>query len=440
MKHHLHILLSAFAVGSGCGDNSEQYVAAGGDTTVIDRTSRGFSNPAANLSQSELERHLQGDVFFESKFVTAPAPSHGGLGPLYNNTACRLCHGGDGRGLPQIGDGPSSQALIRVSLPTGTPTVPGGAVPVPGFGTQLQNHATFGASAEVRVTLAWIESYGQFADGTTYSLRQPKLTIEPKAGTVVPVETQMSFRIAPSIFGLGLLAAIPEQQLRLAADTDDSDGDGISGRVNEVWSPSLHATVVGRFGAKANTANLKDQSGAAFANDMGVTSPAFLDGDVTPDIDSKTVDDTAFYTATLAVPERLPLDNNALRGKRLFNDFGCASCHTATQRTGASEISALAQQTFSPYTDLLLHDMGPGLADGRPDFLATGQEWRTAPLWGIGLVQTVLAGAGFLHDGRARNLSEAILWHGGEAARARQAFVDAALRDRTALLGFLSAL
>lgn len=426
--------------GAACGDNELFSSAAGGDTTVDDRTSKAFTAPATNLSDQQLEQHLRGDQLFEAKFVTAPAPLHGGLGPLYNNTSCKLCHTNDGRGLPQISDGAAAQALVRVSLPTGIPSVPGGAVPVPELGTQLQNHAIFGVTPEVTVELAWVESVGAFADGAPYTLRRPLLRIARPNAASLPSDMRTSFRIAPAVFGLGLLEAIAQDDVLAAADPNDSDGDGISGRANYVWSPTLQRTELGRFGWKANTATLDDQAGAAFANDMGVTSPFFAAGTDAPELAQADIAATSFYTATLAVPTRAPQSAAAKRGSELFRKFACSGCHTPEQRSGAHPVSALANQTFAPFTDLLLHDMGPALADGRPDFLADGNEWRTPPLWGLGLVQTVLPGASYLHDGRARTIVEAIMWHGGEAARSRAMFAAAPTRDREALLAFLATL
>ncbi|MBP9202341.1 MAG: thiol oxidoreductase [Kofleriaceae bacterium] len=431
----LTALLSLGAV--ACGDNLGAEVTAGGATTVGDRTSNAFSLPAPGLSPAELARHLDGDLDFDSTFVTGDAPVNGGLGPRFNNTSCGACHSRDGRGRAVIGDGPTSQLLVRVSLPSGTPDVPGGAVPVPGMGTQLQDHAVFGAEPDARVTLGWDELPGRYGDGTPYVLRAPRLTIVGVAAPL-PFEALTSLRLPPAVFGLGLLEAVDEADLHALADPDDADGDGISGRVNQVWDPVTGTTRIGRFGVKANTSDLTVQAAAAYANDMGIGNPIASDtAGGAADLALATVEDAAFYTRTLAVPAPTAPTPASTRGQDHFDAFGCAGCHVPHLRTGPSPIAVLADQDFAPYTDLLLHDLGDGLADGRPDFLASGREWRTPPLWGLGLVETVLPGATYLHDGRARTLAEAILWHGGEAEAARERFRTADAATRADLVAFL---
>jgi CxxC motif-containing protein (DUF1111 family) len=423
----------------GCSDDEVIVSQAGGETTVENRTSNAYSFPAPNLDDADLERHLEGDLAFDATFVTGGAPVNNGLGPLYNNVSCGRCHGQDGRGMPLIGAGSTSQSLVRVSLLDGEPEVPGGPVPVPGIGTQVQNHAVYGLDPEARITLEWEETSGTYGDGTEYTLRAPRLTVErvdeqPLDGVLT------SLRQPPPIFGLGLLEAIDAATLESWEDPDDADGDGISGRINYVWDVRTGAAEVGRFGHKANTPNLIQQAAAAYLNDMGVTSPIFPDEEGGEDVLLETVELAAFYTQTLAVPGAADLGQEAERGRELFSGFGCARCHRPQAETGEHEEPVLAYQSIKPYTDLLLHDMGEGLADGRPDFLADEREWRTPPLWGIGLVQTVQPGSGYLHDGRARNLAEAILWHGGEAEASRDAFRDASKASREALLTFLSSL
>jgi CxxC motif-containing protein (DUF1111 family) len=392
------------------------------------------------LTAEELEKHLVGDADFEAAFVTAPAPVNPGLGPLYNHTNCDGCHRRDGRGLPQIGNGPTSQALVRVSLSTGQPDVPGGAVPVPGLGTQLQDHAIFGTQPEVRVTLEWPEEPGTYGDNSSYSLRRPQLTLTRPDGAPLPSGMLTSLRIGPAMYGRGLLEAIDVATLESLADPADRDGDGISGKLNTPWDVLRHQSGIGRFGQKANTPTLELQVAAAYANDMGVSNPVFPDPDGRSDVGEETISNVTFYLATLGVPARAEATPESERGEELFTEFGCASCHIPTLTTGKHELAALTNQRIWPYTDLLLHDMGEGLADGRPDFAADGRQWRTPPLWGLGLVQTVSPGAGYLHDGRARTLAEAILWHGGDAERAREAFRQAERVDREALLAFLGVL
>jgi CxxC motif-containing protein (DUF1111 family) len=229
--------------------------------------------------------------------------------------------------------------------------------------------------------------------------------------------------------------------IRNLADPEDQNQDGISGRPNEVWDVSAKSTALGRFGWKANTPNLLQQTAAAYVNDMGITNPLFREGNGETDIDRQTLENAAFYVQTLGVPARTLLDDSQVkRGEKLFAQANCSACHVPELRTGKYKVKALANQTIHPYTDLLLHDMGEGLADNRPDFKATGTEWRTSALWGIGLTQTVLPYSGYLHDGRARTLEEAILWHGGEAQASKEAFAKMSKRDRAALVRFLNSL
>ena len=419
---------------AACGDNLEGDDRQGGDTTVDDRTREAFRHPATNLDESERSVFQVGRSTFD--FIWAPPK----LGPLFNHTACLACHGGNGRGLSQIGPGAGSQALVRVSLTEGTPGEPGGPVPVPGFGLQLQDHSTFGL-AEVNVTLTWIESTIEYGDGELVSLREPRLEIRTPLGETLPANTRFSYRQAPPLIGLGLLEAIPEERLRELADPEDADGDDISGRMNVVWDPEQQASVVGRFGWKANTSTLRVQVAGAFAEDIGLTSYLFpAPDDAVRDLADRQVDATVFFMSTIAVPAAAPRHGEALHGRGLFRDFGCASCHVPTHVTGDHPLAAVAHQRIHPYTDLLLHDVGDRLTDTRTDFLAEGVEWRTPPLWGIGLTKLILPDATFLHDGRARTLEEAILWHGGEAEAAREAFRTASREDRAALIAFLNTL
>ena len=424
---------------------------AAGDTTVINRTSSAYEQPSKGLSKANFDKHGDGDIAFEAVFVTAPARVNPGLGPLFNNASCAGCHIRNGRGLPEKG-----QLLVRVSSETKLPineanpnsyhlepSAPGdNTPPVPGLGTQIQDQGIYGHQPEAAVTINWSETTGQYGDGSNYKLQYPNPEIITLANDEpLPETVQTSLRIPSPVFGLGLLEAVPEKTIRNLADPEDQNGDGISGRANEVWDIAKNGTVLGRFGWKANNPNLLQQSASAYVNDMGVTNPLFPEPDGTSDIDAETLENAEFYVQTLAVPARTLLnDSQVLRGEELFNQANCNACHLDTLQTGRYEVRELANQTIHPYTDLLLHDMGADLADNRPDFLATGTEWRTPPLWGIGLTQTVLPYSLYLHDGRAQTLEEAILWHGGEAKVSREAFRNMANSDRTALVKFLRSL
>ncbi len=417
-------------------------IPAGGATTLEVASGGAFTLPAPNLGSEQLKRHLEGDLAFEAKFVAAPAPINAGLGPRFNNVSCISCHVANGRGRPDKFGTAISSLILRVSLPG--QRADGGPLPVPGVGNQLADRAIYGERPDAKISVSYEEFPVEMAGGDIVNLQRPTYHIDDSREPL-PQELLVSPRAAPPVFGRGLLEAIPEADILAKADPDDRDGDGISGRVNRVWNPITKRHELGRFGLKANNATLLAQSASAYLGDMGVVAPPFAgpppDG-TDAEIDWKTLHDATFYVQTLAVPARRDTDDPFVaKGERLFQSMGCASCHTPTWRTGEfTEIEELANQEFAPYTDLLLHDMGDGLADNRPDFEAGGTEWRTPPLWGLGLTKTVSGHTFLLHDARARNNTEAILWHGGEAENSREAFRLAQPTDREALLAFLKSL
>ena len=368
----------------------------------------------------------------------------------------------------------------------GETTTTGAPAPLDGYGGQLQDRAVLGVPPEGKVKVSYTTVSGTYGDGTPFELRKPHFEIVDAAFGPIPDGALIGPRLAPQVIGMGLLEAVPADAILAGADPLDADGDGISGRANFVWSVSEGRQSLGRFGWKANTATVDDQVAGAFTYaDIGITSSLHPDencpepqsacaaapdgseeasdtGKIPPDgtgdaPDGETIpsdgsgkipeitdsrfDAVSFYIRTLAVPAmRDPDDPFTQAGGELFLDIGCASCHTSTLTTGPSDIATLAEQTIHPFTDLLLHDMGEGLADGRPDFLASGREWRTPPLWGVGLIDEINGERFLLHDGRARTLEEAILWHGGEAEASKEAFRLAEKSDREALIAFLEAL
>lgn len=422
---------------------------SGGSQTVFDMTSKAFSHEFSNLSANDLAVHELGDGAFEQSFVTAPAPVNSGLGPGFNNVSCVSCHHNDGKGLPTTG-GINSSLLLRISYPGADPH--NGGIPVPGYGLQIQDRAVFGKEAECNVVITYIEKSYNFPDGESYNLRDPVYTLtglsEPISGGYL-----LSPRLAPPVFGLGLLEAISEQTIRSLADEADADGDGISGKVNEVWDPATQSVKMGRFGLKANTASILTQVAGAYNQDMGITNKIFpvesvagqsQEDNLADDVElaDSLLEAVKFYVQTLAVPARRNVtDTLVLRGKALFTSAECNKCHKPVLYTEVNvAFPALSNQRIQPYTDLLLHDMGDGLADNRPDFLATGREWRTAPLWGIGLFPIVNVPSYYLHDGRARSLTEAIMWHGGEAENSKNYFYQLSKSDRKALIKFLESL
>lgn len=433
-----------------------------GSATVMKFDQNAFSMPSANLSPVRRLDFSVGNSFFRNPWVIAPASTtaRDGLGPLLNTNACQNCHIKDGRGHPaQAGSGNAVSMLVRLSIPAGPEHAEvlrqRGIAPEPVYGGQLQDMAIPGVVAEGKVRLSYGTHTQRFADGFEVELRTPQLEIsEPGYGPLHP-DTQFSIRVAPQMIGLGLLEAIPEAALLANADADDLDGDGVSGRPNRVYDQLTGETVVGRFGWKAGQPNLAQQNADAFFNDMGLSSSLFSGSNCTeqqaecralpdggePEVSDNILAQVTFYTRNLAVPARRNVDDpQVLAGKTLFHQAGCQSCHTPAFTTGEAEEPELAHQLIRPYTDLLLHDMGEGLADNRPEFEASGSEWRTPPLWGIGLTQAVGGHTQFLHDGRARNLLEAVLWHGGEAERSRRLVLGFNAEQRNALLAFLESL
>jgi CxxC motif-containing protein (DUF1111 family) len=429
---------------------------SGGGATVNDRSMNAFSFSVPSLDRPDRRAFAVGNSFFKDNWVVAPASTEGrdGLGPLFNATSCSTCHLRDGRGRPPSdADDPERSLLFRLSVPGSG--AHGTVEPDPVYGDQLQDRAIGGVPAEATVVTTTREVRGHYADGTPYTLLAPSYTIVDPAYGPLADDALLSPRVAPSVFGVGLLEAVPESAVRDLADPSDADGDGISGRPNTVWDFVREEMRLGRFGWKANVPSVELQTAGAFNGDIGITSGALPDDACTaretecsaapsggePELDAQKLDRVTFYTRTLAVPARRSVRANDVReGERLFRELGCSSCHVPTLRTGDSDIPELAHQTIHPYTDLLLHDMGPDLADDRPDGRASGSEWRTPPLWGIGLVETVNGHTRFLHDGRARDLTEAILWHGGESRAARNAFRQLSRPERSALVKFLESL
>ena len=422
---------------------------SGGDETVFDATSQAFGAIFPMLTGYDVHVHTLGDLTFNQTFVTAPASVHSGLGPLFNNTACINCHHNDGIGLPTAGDQQSS-LLMRISQPGVDDH--GGPVAVPGYGLQIQDKAVFGKVPEAKVNIAYTYQTFYFADGQSYELRVPTYTL---SNLYTPIMTAylLSPRLAPPMIGLGLLEAVPESEIVAFADPNDANGDGITGHPNYVWDSVSYSTKIGRFGWKANTATILEQTVIAFNQDMGITTsrlpgensfgqPQYDGLKDDPELPDSLLNAVKFYAQTLSVPARRnTTDATVKRGEQLFILAKCANCHKQTLTTGINvAFPAVSNQVIHPYTDLLVHDMGPGLADNRPDFKANGREWRTAPLWGLGLYTTVNNPGYFLHDGRARSITEAIMWHGGEAAASQAYFSNLSFDDRTAVLKFLNSL
>lgn len=437
---------------------------SGGDTSVKKQGANAYSLPAANLPMSKRLDFSVGNSFFRNPWVQAPASTDArdGLGPLFNTNGCQNCHIKDGRGHPpEKGDKHAVSMLVRLSIPAMTAEqkkayIKGGVIPEPNYGDQLQDFALQGEVPEGTINIRYDEVPVTFSDGTVVTLRQPNVSITQLGYGPMHPQTQLSARVAPPMIGLGLLESIPDQTLIGWSDQQDQDNDGISGKVNRVWDVRKNDFAIGRFGWKAGQPNLMQQNAAAFNGDVGLTSALFPKENCTatqsicddlpnggaPEVSNNILNFVEFYSQHLAVPVRRNVDDPQVKlGQALFAKAGCDSCHKPSAKTEVrSDLPALSNQTIHPYTDLLLHDMGPGLADHRPEYLANGQEWRTAPLWGIGYTQEVNGHTYFLHDGRARNLMEAVLWHGGEAKMAQQQVLTFNEKQRDALIAFLNSL
>lgn len=435
----------------------------GGNTTVSKFDVNAFSLPSANLAPTRRLDFSVGNSFFRSPWVIAPATttSRDGLGPLFNTNACQNCHIKDGRGHPPAPDAINAVSmLVRLSIPATNADAKllakKGIVPEPAYGGQLQDMAVPGVAPEGRVRVSYTPLPVTFADGSVVELQQPQVQISDLGYGPMHPDVLMSARVAPPMIGLGLLEAIAEKDILANEDPDDRNGDGVRGRANRVWSHEAQALQVGRFGWKAGQPTMRQQNADAFFNDMGLSTPLLSGSACTeqqtdclaaPDggaaeVNEKIEAQVLFYARNLAVPARRNPDSaEVLQGKQLFHQANCQSCHTPrfVTRTDAAE-PELAEQVIFPYTDLLLHDMGEGLADQRPEFQAGGRDWRTPPLWGIGLTEVVSGHTRFLHDGRARNVLEAVLWHSGEAETSKQQVLKFSQSEREALLAFLNSL
>ncbi|WKZ57367.1 MAG: di-heme oxidoredictase family protein [Bdellovibrionota bacterium] len=411
----------------------------GGDLTSDLPIDTALELPAPNISSEELfQLHLAGHTDFHGSFLFTKLNGKRVLGPHFNHNSCGACHVKDGRGPIRISSRPpGSSVLVKVSLrglnPDGSPR------DVPRVGEQLQNHSIDG-STRYDIRLRWRTVRGVYPDGTKYTLRRPQLSF--KIPGIRSTKVVHSIRMSPPTIGMGLLEAVPAATIVAMSDPDDLDGDGISGRVSYVPNLETGQIEVGRFGWRATQPTLKQQAAAAFFHDMGLTNELFLPEGKAQEIPDEQLARVVFYSQAAGVTPARDQDHpDVVAGKALFQQINCDSCHVMTLQTGDSEVVEVANQEFHPFTDLLLHDMGPDLADERPEFSATQREWRTPPLWGLGLHPFLSSKRpGYLHDGRARTIEEAILWHGGEALSSRESFKDLSAAERFQLIRFLQSL
>ena len=456
-------LAAAGALSAAIVEGIDDDALSAGTFTIARFDADSFAEPAPVLTYRQQQKFLRGRHHFNQNWVQFPSlGGDWGLGPTFITDRCSACHVKAGRGAPpESADQQAMSLLVRLSVPG--EGAYGGPKPHPVYGDQIQNRGLMGQDRdatflgervfpEVDVYIDWEESTVAFDDGEKVSLRKPKIRWGKAWFGPIGPEAMTSLRMAQPIQGLGLIEAVPEATILALAEQQKSLG--FNGRPNRVRDDINNTMAIGRFGWKANQPSVKQQIAAAFAGDLGVTSSLYPDmncpGPQTdcaaqapgnqPELIDSDWEELTFWELALAVPARRNVtDPKFQRGEKLFAEAQCAVCHVPQLTTADTfpVLPQLAKQTFRAYTDLLLHDMGEGLADGRPDFLASGRDWRTQPLWGIGLSQTVSGSNHFLHDGRARSITEAILWHGGEAEGAKEKFRRMGKAEREALVRFL---
>jgi CxxC motif-containing protein (DUF1111 family) len=467
MKNLIAYLLVLVCFGlQGCSENNDDnYIPltaedgeqlSGGETTVFNTSEEAFGFFAPTLTFDQQSDFGVGNSFFRQSWVSAPSSTtaRDGLGPFFNAHSCSSCHFKDGRGRPPAFDGEDRAGLLlRLNIAGQNPN--GTGFPDPVYGNQLQDHAILGQTPEGLYTISYQPVTETYADGSTVVLQKPTYTINNLGYGPLASSLLISPRVANQIIGLGLLEAISESTILGFADENDANNDGISGKPNYVYDVASNSIKLGRFGWKANQPNIKQQVASALIGDMGITSSMFpnesgpfgvdlstIPNGGNPEITDVNLDRMVLYSSTLAVPARRNYaDQNVLQGKKIFETIQCTSCHIPKiQTSNTHPIAILRNQTIRPFTDLLLHDMGQGLADNTPDFKASGSEWKTPALWGIGLIKIVNGHTNLLHDGRARNVEEAILWHGGEAQNAKEKFKKLAATDRDNLVAYINSL
>ena len=471
-------------------DFDAQEIKQGGDTGISISSSESYSKPSSNLPASRKGSFFIGNAFFRQPWVIAPAStdSRDGLGALFNVAACQSCHVKDGRGhAPLTAESDADSLLIRLAMPATTDEqrkqlqnslIEKVAHPI--YGGQLQDRGIQGVPPEAHIAVQWTDKAVTFADGHVETLRQPTFKLTKPGYGAFDDDLMVSPRIALPMIGLGLLEQIPDADIKKQAVSNqkfaDKNGSLIRGKFNLAMDPQTGKVGLGRFGWKAGQTKLVTQNQSAFNEDMGLTSrirptesctpmqTACLkattgaddqgDGKPPVEVSDDVVKFVEFYTRNLAVPHRRNAEDKlVLAGKKRFYDMGCQSCHTPRYQLPKTDDDHIEQhgQVIYPYTDLLLHDMGDNLADrtiagklppksAQVEFLANSYEWRTPALWGIGLAQTVDPQATFLHDGRARTLMEAVLWHGGEAAKQQQQVLKLDKKGRAELNAFLNSL
>jgi CxxC motif-containing protein (DUF1111 family) len=433
-----------------------------------------YLQPISGLSAEQKKLFREGEKVFNTFWLAVPndlisqwwdlsrpGPGGGewGLGPSFLATSCVSCHVQAGRGkAPDAGGGQVFMQSLRLSIAGEGPH--GGPNPDPHYGVQIQSFDTVqrkdktARAGEGEVHVSWEKHSFRFADGSTVELRKPVIQLKHLNFGPLSEGVMMSLRNSQAIFGLGYLEAVSESDILALAELQKSQG--LNGRPNYVRDDINDRMAIGRFGWKANQPGIQQHIANAFLADIGITSSLYPEQNCPPvqkeclteknsgkpELRQELWGPLTFWTLSLDAPAPRDRDKPAVRrGEKLFETAKCSQCHVPELKTGQFDtLPALSGRTIRPYTDMLLHDMGPELADGRPDFRAGGADWRTAPLWGIGLSKQVNGSTSFLHDGRARNVLEAIVWHGGEAGASRDHFARLSKRQREDLIAFVQSL
>lgn len=428
-----------------------------GEGTTSDLSVQAFSHPLGGLRGATRREFTVGNSFFQGVWVTSPASTtlRDGLGPLYNATSCSACHfkDGRGRGLPDEDGRTDISLLFRLREKEQFPK----SKDPEAYGHQFNPFSIENVKGEGDSYVYYTTIKGNYADGSEYELKKPNYVFKNLASGEL-TNVIVSPRVGPQMIGLGLIENIPASEILKNADPEDRNQDGVRGRANIVYSLVEKKMMLGRFGWKAAQPSLLEQNAGAFVGDIGITSWIHPDEECTyvqlDCIANKTKDDVTedilnkvtIYTQTLAVPVRRNVnDSSVLNGKKIFSQINCTSCHIPQFQTGnGSPIEMLNNQTIYPYSDFLLHDMGDDLADDKDAYqfegLATAREFRTPPLWGVGMIEVVNGHSRLLHDGRARNVNEAILWHGGEASGSKEKYKKLSKQDREDLVKFVKSL
>ncbi len=411
-----------------------------------------LQTPISSLNDSQIDTFVLGKSFFRVPWVEAPSATtaRDGLGPLFSSNTCISCHPKNGKGSVYNNKGHIDRSLVtRLSIKSSKRVDRKiGFIPEPTYGSQLSINSVHGVPYEGKPTRSYINKTVLLSENRKITLRKPIYGITNLGYGALSKDAILSQRVPPALIGLGLLEQISDSQLLDSEDIEDKDGDGISGKANRVYSPETSAIEIGRYNWKANASKVKHQVAGAMSSDMGLTSPLYPienctynqkeclsspKGRDTFDVPMKRLDAVSFYLKHLKVPTVVQ-DKHYKDGLKIFKQIACASCHIPTFTLDSGKI-------IHPFSDLLLHDMGRDLADGRVEFQATGSEFRTPPLWGISIYKQILKDrVNFLHDGRARTIEEAILWHSGEAKQAKESFIKLPQQKQNVLIDFLERL